>query len=150
METCTIVNSIKWEGLGNEATVCPLFSRLAQYKHSVKGNHLYVLCWSTWNQDQNWIRWLKPFLATTGLGKSTNQECAAANWPLTHWKSNNQELQNRAIRHTFANQKSWSWSRILQQGFADLMFAVYWFSSRQVEMESKWTKYVTAKTNVLF
>jgi len=51
----------KWEGLGNKAIVCPLFSNLPQYKHYVEGNHLYVPCWSTWNQDQNWIRWSKPF-----------------------------------------------------------------------------------------
>ena len=50
------------------------FSRLAQYKHSVKGSHLYVPCWSTFN--------------TSGL-------------TFDSLKSSDQELQKGVIRHTF-------------------------------------------------
>ena len=66
---------------------------------SQQGVVIYVPCRRVCDRDQNWIKWLKPFLradqeikVTSKLRKSKDQECVAPIRPLTHKKSSDHEL----------------------------------------------------------
>ena len=70
-----------------------------------RGSHLYVLCRSVCNRDQNWIKRSKPFRGadqgikvTSELLKINNQEHTAAIWPLT--------LENQAIKSLWRGRSS--------------------------------------------
>ena len=65
-----------------------------------RGSHLYVWWWSVCDQDQNSIKRSRPLLktgpeikVTFELRKSTDWECPAAIWPLTHRKLGNKSFR---------------------------------------------------------
>ena len=82
------------------------------------GSHLYVLCRSVCDQDQNWIKRSKPFLradqgikTTSKLQKSKDQcDYSLTFDPLNIKQSRASEGNNQMIKHNF-----WSWSQTLQQ-----------------------------------
>ena len=79
-----------------------------------RGSHFYVPCRSICNQDQNWIKWSKPFWGTdqgikvtSKLLKINNQE-HGCNLTFDPWKSSDQEPQEGLIKQSstlFADQK---------------------------------------------
>ena len=87
--------------------------------------YTYVPCRNICNWDQNWVKRSKPFWranqgikVTSKLLKSTDQECVAAVWPLTHCEWSDQEPQKGTIKQSstfLADQNLWSRSRTLQQ-----------------------------------
>ena len=66
-----------------------------------RGCHLYVLCRSVCDQDQNWIKRSSLFWAWSmrpELLKSMDQEHTVAVWPLTLCKASTQEPQKGTIK----------------------------------------------------
>ena len=89
-----------------------------------RGSHLYVLCRSVWNCDQNWIKWSKPFWGadqgikvTSEMLKINNQECTAVMWPLTPGNQAIKSLRREQLSDQahFVDQKPWSQSQTLLQ-----------------------------------
>ena len=81
--------------------------RLAKFQavqHRSRGSHLYVLCRSVCEWDQNWYKRSMPFLRADQGIKVTSE---------LQTKNQATNSNDQVIKHTFGNQKSWS--QVLQQ-----------------------------------